>query len=124
MTPRGFARIFGILAAGLLVLYAITAFLGAIVVGILGHHGAGALAIVSVLALVYAALTLIFTFMASHRSEGALAGGVVLVVLALSEWAIVPTGSDLLGGLALVLTLLAGILFVIDSPEVAGRRAR
>ncbi len=114
MNGPDLARILGILAALLLLLYAVAAFFGAIVVGILGREGAAGLALGSILALVYAALTGILSVYAHRSRDHALPGGVVLLGLALAEWIIVPTGGFLLGGIALVLTLLAGLLFLLD----------
>ena len=115
MRPRSAGGLFALLAAVLWLLDAVLATIAAVVGAWsyraleLGATGEAAIA------LVRAVLTIVFVLLARPASRSdARVSGVLLVVLALAEWLIVHATDHVVGLLATLLTLLGGVLYLVD----------
>ncbi|MFI5414444.1 MAG: hypothetical protein ACHQ16_02095 [Candidatus Lutacidiplasmatales archaeon] len=117
MHSRSLARTLGFVGALLLLLGSVfTFFLGVVFAAVhrsfLEGLGATALALEQ---FVVAILLLFFVVLAgSHRGDYRLAGGVVIAVVSLVG--LIFLGGGILVVIGLILTLVAGILFVVPSP--------
>lgn len=115
--PRGFAFLFGVLGALVLVLAGIVDFVGGFVflaIGAGGHAlGAWGRSVVEVVVgLIVGAFALVGR---SGEHDRGLAAGVVLVVIAIVGWFGLGFGGELLALLAVLFVLISGILYLITS---------
>jgi len=112
---RRLALVFGVVGAVLLVLDALLRFLFGVVLLVSGHTHAGAGSVGgAVIFLVVGLLIGFFALLGRARSQDrSLAAGIILIVLALVGWLALGFGGSLLAILAVVFTLIAGILFLV-----------
>jgi hypothetical protein len=117
METKGLGLLFGVLGGILLVVAALLVLVGGAISVLLGHAALRSLGLATVhffLDVVVAILMIFFAALGSrHASELALAGGVILVLLAFVTWILIGVGVfELLGGL---FALIGGVLLVVGS---------
>jgi len=115
--PRSFALLFGLLGALVLVLVGIIDFVGGFVllaIGAGGHAlGAWSRSLVEV---VVGLIIGVFAFVGrTGPHDRGLAAGVVLVVIAVVGWLGLGFGGELFALLAVLFTLISGILYLVTS---------
>jgi hypothetical protein len=121
MTERRLGYGFGLLSGGLFLLGALVSLLVGAVDLVVGHpFGALGSATVALVLAVVGALTLFFAYLASHDwRDRPLAGGTMLLVLAIIGWAFLGLGASVIALLATIFALLAGVLFLLEPAKRA-----
>jgi hypothetical protein len=115
MRPRNVGRAFALLAVVLWFVELLLDGIGSLSSALGGRAGGADAFGEALLAGVLGVLTLGFTVMGSSRGRSeARVAGVLFVVLALAEWLIVRAAAPVVGLLATLLTLLAGVLYLLD----------
>jgi hypothetical protein len=120
-TERGIGHVFGMIGGLLVAVGALVAVVFGFADLAVSHWYAAAGALSSAVVLfVVGALVLLFNHMGEHGwKDRPLTTGVVLVVLALVDWASLGFGPNLLAVLGGIFVLLAGVLYLIEPTKHA-----
>jgi hypothetical protein len=120
-TEREIGHLFGLIGGVLVLAGGLFATAYGVTDLVLGHAAAAAAALGGAVVLfVVGGLVLLFAHLANHGWEARpVASGVVLVVLALVDWAALGFGPNVLALVGGILALLAGVLYLVEPTQRA-----